>query len=196
MPEGILGVQHAVFDDHVLDVLEGVLAFEVHFVEVNMIGAHHEIFAFHVCILHLHPACGPSEFRGQNVTSADFDVTAFPDGFDAVELRIPDLGVFCVPQGGAAERCEFTAGDGQIVVVPEGIAKVEETVLDGDVPAFFEGTFSVCRSVELAVSDQQIPGAIERAFLVEGFVFHKFHSGSSSFPDIADDAAALGLLSG
>ena len=97
MPEGILGIEIAVGKDGVRDVLEGIFALESDMVKVQMIGAHHEVFALIGAVLHRNAADGPAEFLRYDIAVFHRDIGAFPQCLDAVQLTVGDGDVFGIP---------------------------------------------------------------------------------------------------
>ena len=80
-----------------------------------------------------------------------------------------------IPEGGPAELRHFTAADLQMVIVPERISQVEETVTHCDIPALLQGTLPVRRPVEPAGNHLHIPGSVQGSLFVKGLVLKNTH---------------------
>ena len=65
------------------------------------------------------------------------------------------------------------------MVVPEGVAQVEEASLHLDVGTLLEGALPVGGAVKGAVLYQQVPAAVEGPLLIEDLLLNDFHIGVS-----------------
>ena len=148
MPEGVLGVEHAVLKHRIGDVLEGVFALHAHVPEGQMAGAHHKVFALHIAVLHGGAPYRPAELGGADVTAPQLDVRALPQGLDAVELRSGELHILAVPEGRPAQLGHPAVPNNQPLIVPEGIAQVEKAMRCFDIPSLFECALPVRRTVK------------------------------------------------
>jgi len=92
-----------------------------------------------------------------------------------VEFGVFDFSMMGIPQGRPAKRGHFTVSDGQILIMPEGVAQVKITVLCLNVPAFLKGTFSIRRTVEGTVLHRYIFAAVQGTFLVKSLILDEFH---------------------
>lgn len=181
MPETVLGVEVAVVKDGVFQVLEGVFALQTHAGEVQIVAAEHEVFALGRAVAHRQIVHAPAKLCGFDIGICNQNVAALAQGLDAVELGARDLHVVAVPQGGAAGLGQLGVADGQIVVVPAGIAEVEEGVLRYHVRAFLQCALAVGRAVKADVAQGDVLYAVKCAFLIERLVFNQFHGFASGF---------------
>ena len=86
-----------------------------------------------------------------DIAVAQNDVCAFPQSFDAVQLRIRNFDMIGIPQRRAAQWRQFAMADCQAMIVPEGIAQVEIAIFHLHIRALFESAFSIGWPVEGAV---------------------------------------------
>lgn len=175
VPEGVLRIEGAVVKDGVLHVLEAVFPDAVRVGEVQVFAAHEHVLAFETAAVHGDVPEGPAEFRRLDVAAGEGDVRAFPESLDAVEPGIFDADALGVPQGGAAELGHFRAADGEVPVVPEGIAQIAEGALHGEAGAFLEGAFAVGGAVDAAAAHGEALCAVEGPFFVKGLIGDFLH---------------------
>ena len=167
VPESVLCVERAAVENGVLNVLERIFPRHTHIPKGQRRCAQHKIFALGAASGHLDAARRPAEFGGKDVAAAQPDVFAFAQRLDAMQAGAADVYVVAVPERRAAERGHLAILNGQISVVPEGIAQIEKAARDRQVRALLEGAFAVGRPVEAAVGHGQAAGAVQRAFFVK-----------------------------
>ena len=80
-----------------------------------------------------------------------------------------------VPEGCSAKRGHLTVKERYLIIVPEGIAKVEKALLCYDITAFLKCALAVCLTVKFTFSDGHSIAFIQCALLVEALIFDHFH---------------------
>lgn len=136
VPESVLRFQFRSADLHVARILERIFPFEFQTFRTDRPALKKSIPGRDAAVLYRHVFAAPSEFGGIYLRSRNFDIAAFAQRLDAVQLAAADADALIVPHRRAAIFRQLASDNAQTADVPERITQIHETTFRQNISAF------------------------------------------------------------